>query len=305
MRKFICLLGALIICGTALISCETREISSQTDVKNTATTKTTSITKSTTSLKKITTDTSFSSKITDISTELLVSNETTISDNETEITSTQDNSIVSYDKFIEAYKSLSNGNQISVKESKIYSLAQEVKNKDELYISLTNIKFNKHRADTTTQMALKGDHIAIINENEEYSTFEYVDNLKYTKYYSPRKTAEEKNLDQQSLEEMQFKSRFIDLIDYVIPDDFDETHFLVKTYEVKIEGKQFTFETIESESNFTGIRYYVYDNDGALCARGMDDLFEIYLINKIDYNVSSDIFVQPTGYTIQNAETEN
>ncbi len=210
-----------------------------------------------------------------------------------------------FDKFYQAYCALDNGKEISLKNSRTYDFVQEIKKKNAFYISLTDIdKYDK--SESTVQIAVKDKDIAIINESEEYSSYLYIDDMKYTLYYPATKTAQSMTLEQNSYDAMGLRNYIFDKINYDISDDADEDFYTVKSYTTEIDGETYTYETIKEkyDSAFKCLYYYVYDDKGKLCMCG-DEYGSLTVIDKITDNVPPSAFSQPLGYSITDLNDEN
>ncbi len=208
-----------------------------------------------------------------------------------------------FDKFYQAYCALNNGKEISLKKSKTYALVQEIKKKDAFYISLTDIdKYDK--SESTVQIAVKDKDIAIINESEEYSSYLYIDDMKYTLYYPSTKAAQSMTLDQNSYAAMGLRNYIFTKLIYDISDDPDEDFYTVRSYTTEIDGKTYTYETIKDDKYFSSLHYYVYDNSGKLCMSG-DEYGSLTIIDKFTDNVPPSVFNQPLGYNITDLDDEN
>lgn len=205
-------------------------------------------------------------------------------------------------KFYQTYCVLDNGKEISLKKSKTYAFVQDIKKKNEFYISFTNID----GSESTVQIAIKDKDIAIIN-NKKYSNYLlYIDDMKYTLYDPSDRTAQSITLDQNSNDAMELRSLIFENMNYDISDDADEDFYTVKSYTTEIDGKTYTYETIKEkyDNAFKCLYYYVYDDKGKLCICG-DEYGSITIIDKTTDNVPPSAFSQPLGYSITDLDDEN
>jgi hypothetical protein len=113
----------------------------------------------------------------------------------------------SYDKFIDAYKTLEDDKEIELKSSRTYSFVRAIKKENTYYVSMTDIDLDK--AESDIQIAVNDKDIAIIEDGKEYSIYTYIDDMKYTEYAPLTKTARSRTLDQQSYDALGLKNYFL------------------------------------------------------------------------------------------------